>query len=258
MQMWWQKISSYNIQLDILNKYIGFIYITINRVNGRSYIGKKHFNHGWENYLGSGKILQQAINKEGEDNFYKVIIGFAKTEEELDDMEKEIIAINNATKNKDFYNISDGGKGGNVFSGYTEEEFRAYCKSRCGENNPYYGRHHSDEVKKKMMKKRKNRIYNPMSEEAKRKISESQKKRLDINNPNKHKFVIIFKNGIEKEYPSFFDMRKALGIEKRDYYRWKKYDIPKYRSLRKLELINSIKKIFENGELTYDSQNIQL
>lgn len=138
-----------------MNKYIGFIYITINRVNGRSYIGKKHFNHGWENYLGSGKILQQAINKEGEDNFYKVIIGFAKTEEELDDMEKEIIAINNATKNKDFYNISDGGKGGNVFSGYTEEEFRAYCKSRCGENNPYYGRHHSDEVKKKMMKKEK-------------------------------------------------------------------------------------------------------
>lgn len=53
-------------------------------------------------------------------------------------------------------------------------------------------------------------------------------------------------------------MRKALGIEKRDYYRWKKYDIPKYKSLRKLELINSIKKIFENGELTYDSQNIQL
>ena len=124
-------INSYNIQKDVIEKYIGFIYITINRKNGRAYIGKKHFNHGWEDYLGSGKIIKQAIKKEGEDNFYKVIIGFAKTEEELNDMEKEIIEVNNATSNIDFYNISDGGNGGNAFSGYTEEEFKAYCKSRC-------------------------------------------------------------------------------------------------------------------------------
>ena len=249
-------INSYNIQKEVIEKYIGFIYITINRTNGRSYIGKTHFIHGWEDYLGSGKIIKQAIKKEGEDNFYKVIIGVAKTEAELDDMEKEIIKVNNAPSNIDFYNISDGGKGGNVFSGYTEEEFKVYCKSRCGENNPYYGKHHSDEVKKKMLEKRKNRIYHPFPEESKIKLSESQKKRLKINNPNKHKFVVFFKNGDKKEYSSFFEMREELKIEKRDYYRWKKYDIPKYKSSRKLELFNSIKEIIENGELTYDCNNM--
>lgn len=64
-------INSYNIQKEVIEKYIGFIYITINRTNGRSYIGKKHFIHGWEDYLGSGKIIKQAIKKRVKITFTK-------------------------------------------------------------------------------------------------------------------------------------------------------------------------------------------
>lgn len=254
MQTWWLTISNYHIDNEIKDKYVGFVYVTINKVTGKSYIGQKHFdsnNSNWEEYLGSGKILKQSIEKYGEDKFYKVIIGFAVNDEELNNLEKLLIDVNNATKDRNFYNISEGGHGGNTFAGYSAEEFEQYCKSLCGENNPYYGKHHSDETKKKMMEKRKNRIYHPLSAEAKEKISKSQKERLKKYNPKKKKFKILYKNGNVEYYDSFTDMRKSLHIEKRDYYRWKRYDIPKYKKQSKLDTFESISEIYEDGVMTY-------
>ena len=49
----------------------GYIYRTHNKVNGKMYIGKRISNKFLENeYLGSGKILRNAVNKYGKENFY--------------------------------------------------------------------------------------------------------------------------------------------------------------------------------------------
>lgn len=47
----------------------GYIYLTTNLINERKYIGQHTSSEFDPNYKGSGKILWQAINKYGWDNF---------------------------------------------------------------------------------------------------------------------------------------------------------------------------------------------
>lgn len=137
-----------------IKEYYGFIYITTCKVNGKKYIGQKKFNRGWKNYLGSGTVLKRAIKLYGKDNFERVIIDKAKDEKELN--LKEIFWINffDAVNSKEYYNIHEGGSGGNTFEGKTEGEkeiFRQKMKILSqGRNNGMYGKHHSEESKKRM------------------------------------------------------------------------------------------------------------
>jgi hypothetical protein len=48
------------------------IYKTTNLINGKIYIGKDKHNN--DNYIGSGKILKQAIAKYGRNNFVKEVM----------------------------------------------------------------------------------------------------------------------------------------------------------------------------------------
>ena len=86
------------------------IYETINKINGKRYIGKdKHDN---PNYLGSGKFVQKAIEKYGRDSFIKTILEHCDTEEQLNEREQHWIKITNAQRSKLYYNIAPGGGGG--------------------------------------------------------------------------------------------------------------------------------------------------
>lgn len=131
----------------------GFIYITTNLVNSKKYIGKCAYNrrNGWEDYLGSGKILKQAINLYGVENFNRVIVLECETLQELNLAEQMTIAKYDACNNDDFYNIAKGGDGGNTRLGYTQEQFEQYCKNvtRVGSSNGMFGKTHSDEAKRK-------------------------------------------------------------------------------------------------------------
>ena len=102
----------------------GFVYITTNHINGKKYIGQKNYDKRgiWKNYLGSGVYLNRAIDKYGKDNFSKEIIENCKTAEELDEREKYWIEYYDAVKSNEFYNIAQGGDGGNTIVGYTEEQ----------------------------------------------------------------------------------------------------------------------------------------
>lgn len=110
----------------------GFIYITHNLVDGKSYIGKKNYDAAgyWKRYLGSGVYLLRAIKKFGRENFYREIIDTAKTPDELSSKEKYWIKFYDAVNDRAFYNIATGGDGGNVRAGYTEEKFMASEKKR--------------------------------------------------------------------------------------------------------------------------------
>ena len=50
-----------------------YIYLTTNTINGMKYIGK-HYGELDDSYLGSGKLIKQAILKYGKDHFIKSIL----------------------------------------------------------------------------------------------------------------------------------------------------------------------------------------
>lgn len=142
----------------------GYIYKTTNLINGKIYIGQKHSNIFLGNkYLGSGKLLKQAINKNGYNNFTVDLIEEVETQEKLD--EREIFWINyfNATDRKVGYNICEGGR---------------VNRTMIGENNPFYGKHHTDEVRQKMSNSQQHRTDDRShTEESKQKLSQKMKGR---------------------------------------------------------------------------------
>ena len=71
-------------------KYYGLYKIT-NLVNGKMYIGKHVTSNLDDGYMGSGKILKQAIKKYGAENFRKEWLGFYEDLEELNYMERVFV-----------------------------------------------------------------------------------------------------------------------------------------------------------------------
>ena len=95
----------------------GFIYLTINNVNNRKYIGMCSSKQRFNSYLGSGKLLKNAIQKYGKENFSREILEECKTEEELRIAEAKWIAKYKALESDEFYNLCEGGRGGNTGTG---------------------------------------------------------------------------------------------------------------------------------------------
>lgn len=85
------------------------VYLTINLINKKKYIGKDSNNN--PNYLGSGVYLKQAIKKYGKDNFKKIIIEKVTDISKLNEREEYWINIFNAYLDKNYYNLTEKGKG---------------------------------------------------------------------------------------------------------------------------------------------------
>jgi len=98
--------------------------------------------------IGSGKILKQAIQKYGRENFKKEMI------EECDDeklwLEREVYWIEYFNSTKVGYNIALGGSGGDTISNNpNKEDIRKRHSDWMKENNPTKGRKKSeDEINK--------------------------------------------------------------------------------------------------------------
>lgn len=133
-----------------------YIYKTTNLCNNKQYIGK-HYGEINDNYLGSGILLKKAIQKYGIDNFYKEILDFSESEEENREKEKFYINYYNAINSPYFYNIADGGQGGNTIAGYTlkqkQERNKKISEGLKRHNHPLHGHHHSEETKEKIRQK---------------------------------------------------------------------------------------------------------
>ena len=180
------------------------IYKTTNLLNGRFYIGKDKFNN--PNYLGSGKILSNAIKCYGKENFKKEILEHCETYEQMS--EREVFWINELNSiYPNGYNIASGGEGGDTISNHpnknliaenhskwmlennptknrkrSDEEIEKWRKSfgdkSLGENNPMHGRTHAEESKKIMSETRKEWHQNLSDKERdiiNKKISDSNK-----------------------------------------------------------------------------------
>lgn len=127
----------------INNKPYGYIYRNTNMVNDKTYIGMHRKSELDESYFGSGIKIVEAVNKYGKDNFKLEVLQFCYSEDELCKQERYWIA-KEREKGKAEYNIANGGKGWNT--------------SHYGENNPFYGKHHSQETRKRLSELGKKRV----------------------------------------------------------------------------------------------------
>jgi group I intron endonuclease len=136
-----------------------FIYLTTNNINEKKYIGM--CTREDSSYVGSGVLLKKAINKHGKENFSRTILQNCASFEELCDAEKYWIDFYDAVNSDEFYNLIEGGLGGN------SEQLKDYWNSLSseqrktirnwkphfklnppsGEKNPMYGKSTSKYVK---------------------------------------------------------------------------------------------------------------
>lgn len=131
------------------------VYLTTNKVNDKKYIGVDTKDD--PNYFGSGVVIKQSIKKYGKENFKREILESSDNVKYI--FEREIYWINtyNAIESNEFYNLADGGKGGNTLN--NEESIKKWeiCKTSL------------ENVAKFRKGKTYDEIYGDMSEEEKRK-----------------------------------------------------------------------------------------
>ncbi len=187
------------------------IYKTTNKVNGKFYVGKDERNE--PTYLGSGLILNRAIEKYGKENFEKEIIETCSNKKELS--EREIFWISELSATTVGYNIALGGAGGDTYS--RNPNLPKIIEKFTGENNHFYGKTHSDETKKKIGLNKlgkpswnsgKTGIY---SDETKEKMSKARDKYKGVNHPryieiNKEELEMILKENTIKKTAEHFNI----------------------------------------------------
>lgn len=109
------------------------VYKTTNLVNGKIYVGFHKTINPNDGYLGSGKLIKRAIEKYGVENFKKEILAIFDNQKEAEDYEASIVD-KDFTLREDTYNIAIGGN----------------VRIMYGENNGFYGRKHSEEIRQKI------------------------------------------------------------------------------------------------------------
>jgi group I intron endonuclease len=131
----------------------GIIYKLTCNITGKVYIGKtcRGLNARIRDHIYAAKKnsqyhIHRAIRKYGINNFkFEELIQDIDTE--LDNLEKQYIKLYNSKE--EGYNLTEGGEG-TLGRLHTEEFKQNMSKRTKGELNPNYGRHHTEESKKKI------------------------------------------------------------------------------------------------------------
>jgi group I intron endonuclease len=155
-----------------------YIYRITNKINGKTYIGQHKYKKLNDSYMGSGRLIIKAIKKYGIENFEKEILEFDIPNVDLANDWEQMYILFERAKGKAEYNIANGGNGKGTVSEVTKRKLSEINK---GMNNPNYGKHPSDETKRKICESNKGKHKGNLSEEHRKKISNRLK---GENNPN--------------------------------------------------------------------------
>ena len=148
-------------------KQFNYIYKITNITNGKIYIGKHSTDDLNDGYMGSGKIIKQAIKKYGIENFTKEYLVFCDKEDKLNWFEIFYIKKYGSTNSDIGYNISYGGDGllGIIM---TEEQKKKISEKLKGKTFSAEHRIHISEVRKGMKFSDEHRIHISESKKGKR------------------------------------------------------------------------------------------
>ena len=160
------------------------IYKTTNIINGKIYIGKHQTENINDSYYGSGEAIKSSIKKHGKENFKKEILFVFDTELEMNAKETELITEEFVARS-DTYNMGVGGEGGAHFKGKshskeTKQRIKETLKSKDWSHLkgiPAHNKGKKDGEETRKRKSEASKKRGPMSEETKRKISETLKQK---------------------------------------------------------------------------------
>ena len=206
--------------------------------SGKAYIGitSTSVEARWDNGNGylkkrkDGKYKQpamaNAILKYGWENFEHVIFESNISKKDAEHMEKLLIALFK-TRNKLYgYNIREGGgstgkmaeesrlKMINSLKGrkHTEEELRKMSEAHKGEKHPMFGKHPSDEARKKMSESQKARWTDDKRQEVSNRFKGKKKPKESVRaSADGHK-KRIFCIELSKEFDSLKSATQELNI----------------------------------------------
>lgn len=202
------------------------IYKITNKLNNKAYIGqtKRALDERMYEHIRKGnKPIDVAIRELGIDCFDVEIVDTADTAEELDRKEQEWIAKCNSML-PNGYNQTIGGRTTTGFKHREESKAsmsRAKSAMYIGENNPFYGKHHSEETRKRWSKQRSGRKLTP---EWKAKIGKACQKK--VVNLDTGEIFDSLKEAAEKYgIPATHITRVCKGRRKKTGgYRWQYYE----------------------------------
>lgn len=190
-----------------------YVYMISNLVNDKLYIGKcadpdqrwsRHLTAAKNGKPGDGRyqVIHAAMNKYGAENFKLKTIASAETEAKALDLEKQYIKKYNTFKGEG-YNCTEGGDGA---SGYrhnkkTKQKMsQIKRKSYLGQNNPFYGKTHSKETRRKISEVAKQRTGPKNSFYGKQHTKESRRKMKANHYQKKRYFSFEQAEEIRKTY----------------------------------------------------------
>lgn len=100
----------FNVDINNMSHFY-ILYKIVNKLNNKFYIGVHKTNDINDEYYGSGNLIKAAVQKYGIENFDKKILQIFTNSKEAFAEEKKL--VNHALiKNKNCYNIKEGGRGG--------------------------------------------------------------------------------------------------------------------------------------------------
>jgi group I intron endonuclease len=145
----------------------GFVYVWINRVNGKKYLGS-HVGAENDGYIGSGSVFKRAIAKHGIDRFIRVVVESNIPDDLVRGREQFYLDLTNAAASRDFYNVRAKVDGGfeHINSSPLAEEYRRKAAKT-------YQKNKSSRPKREGWNK-----GIPMREDVKLKVSAANKRSL--------------------------------------------------------------------------------
>ena len=180
-----------------------------------------------QHHSGKGDLEFQRSLRKNSENFYWIVSeddGLEDRSEEqyyLDFYHGTVWCYNhNPSASAPPSHLGKGGPGHHLYGTTWSEERRQNQPSMTGDNNPFYGRKHTEENKQKQRERQTGKKFGKRSKETCEKISEALTGRKGEMCHFSKKCEVTFPDGSVKVYASVGEASEAMGIPKPTLSRW--------------------------------------